>query len=687
MNDNIHCYINPDDIVTWLYPQDWGLYRCGQVTEIGGGKTVMSGFWTPENGFQETGEIPLASYLADLTADLAAEIPRETYAVLCQQAAADLAEAIGSKTPAELRLLKDYAKNGIGQAASEADQARRDYILQTECLAGIRLHNSDALYQILADDLLEMLEQAFAQANVKLSDSDSAALRGGLYPILRAVGPAVMKDSYRRTDGDPAGYMPADYNDPAYDPAADPARTVPVMPYDAYLAQYGAASPDSTGFDDAATPFAYTATLIHNLSDILAQHEPMTNLALVRERDSCYSDPADGLVTVPYLAADGTVQSVRAKCLRGTEPALASGWYVAEDSVQFIEPVTLSGTVQIILADGCDLTAADGVTGGDLQLYAQSPEGGTMQADAIRTDSFTQYGGRLLLTADAAPALQTAGDAAFCGGQLDAAGGISAGGRLTLRSTSPADTLRAGKYDAASVEIADGCAFRMPACPQDLGSAQFTAPARAFTRSPEKTDFLGTLTCALPLLTGVLDADTCILMQDQLLAPYAGDAADCTILLGESDFDLAETAYTVSADGASCYRCTLTGAGAYTGSLVIELPAAALPEQIASDSDLCAWAAHDYTAKTGRDASAAVTGRTDSSLTITLLDPDGEPADTYVIDAETCIGTNAAGAEVNLPLTGVQQRHTLCTVLSGLALLCLGAWAMRASGIRRKHKA
>ena len=60
-----------------------------------------------------------------------------------------------------------------------------------------------------------------------------------------------------------------------------------------------------------------------------------------------------------------------------------AGWYVVNSSVTISEPVTVSGEVNLILADGCTLTAEKGIvvtTGNSLTIYAQSGGTGTLNA-------------------------------------------------------------------------------------------------------------------------------------------------------------------------------------------------------------------------------------------------------------------------------------------------------------------
>ena len=52
-----------------------------------------------------------------------------------------------------------------------------------------------------------------------------------------------------------------------------------------------------------------------------------------------------------------------------------AGWYAVSGTVTIDQPITVTGAVNLILTDGCDLTAAKGIVvtdGNSLTIYAQS---------------------------------------------------------------------------------------------------------------------------------------------------------------------------------------------------------------------------------------------------------------------------------------------------------------------------
>ncbi len=92
---------------------------------------------------------------------------------------------------------------------------------------------------------------------------------------------------------------------------------------------------------------------------------------------------ADYLVNTNYIAADGTSQSHAAKELTSSDEALASGWYVVNEDVAFSNRIVVSGTVNLILADGKTLTASAGVNvpeNSSLIIWGQSSGTGKLTA-------------------------------------------------------------------------------------------------------------------------------------------------------------------------------------------------------------------------------------------------------------------------------------------------------------------
>ena len=92
---------------------------------------------------------------------------------------------------------------------------------------------------------------------------------------------------------------------------------------------------------------------------------------------------------ISYIDADGKPQT-RDSATAVTESVTEwgddynDGWYVVNSTLTISERVTVTGDVHLILADGCTLTASQGINvsvGNSLTIYAQDKGTGTLTAD------------------------------------------------------------------------------------------------------------------------------------------------------------------------------------------------------------------------------------------------------------------------------------------------------------------
>ena len=114
--------------------------------------------------------------------------------------------------------------------------------------------------------------------------------------------------------------------------------------------------------------------------------------------------------------------------------------------------------------------------------------------------------------------------------------------------------------------------------------------------------------------------------------------------------------------------------------------AATEPAEPLSEQTLCDWAKWDYCFKTGKTVKASVVSSKGGKVTIALTDPDGNQVDTYVVDAADGIGTDAAGAEVNLPQTGNNSMADIMLAAAAFMMLAAGAAAVYGASRRRKEE-
>ena len=100
-----------------------------------------------------------------------------------------------------------------------------------------------------------------------------------------------------------------------------------------------------------------------------------------------------------------------------------NGWYVVNGNVTISEPITVTGAVNLILADGCTLNAEKGIvvtTGNSLTIYAQSGGTGTLNATGT-TDSSNNASAGI----GGSTTIFDSGSITIHGGVINATGGAS----------------------------------------------------------------------------------------------------------------------------------------------------------------------------------------------------------------------------------------------------------------------
>ena len=100
---------------------------------------------------------------------------------------------------------------------------------------------------------------------------------------------------------------------------------------------------------------------------------------------------------VEYIDASGTKQSCeQATKVEASDTAWNDGWYVVSSSVTIADRITVTGEVNLILADGCTLNATKGISvtsGNSLTIYGQSEGSGELIAKAKQLNGYAGIGG------------------------------------------------------------------------------------------------------------------------------------------------------------------------------------------------------------------------------------------------------------------------------------------------------
>ncbi|WP_305205619.1 S-layer homology domain-containing protein, partial [Faecalibaculum rodentium] len=146
------------------------------------------------------------------------------------------------------------------------------------------------------------------------------------------------------------------------------------------------------------------------------------------------NDPAPITESVEYQEAswDGsqvTYESKTETCTLVENSAEAvtwtAGWYAVSGTVTISEPITVTGAVNLILTNGCTLTAEKGIVAtstNSLTIYAQSENGGTLNATGTTDDSGNASAG--IGGSETAP---DSGTITIHGGVINATGGGQSG--------------------------------------------------------------------------------------------------------------------------------------------------------------------------------------------------------------------------------------------------------------------
>lgn len=138
---------------------------------------------------------------------------------------------------------------------------------------------------------------------------------------------------------------------------------------------------------------------------------------------------------VEYIDASGTKQTCeQATKVEASDTAWNDGWYVVSSDVEITTRITVSGEVNLILADGCTLTAQKGISvtsGNSLTIYGQSGGSGALVAgtDGIADDYYVPMAYYAGIGGNRGNnEVYAHGDITINGGTITAYGGIAAAG-------------------------------------------------------------------------------------------------------------------------------------------------------------------------------------------------------------------------------------------------------------------
>ena len=145
------------------------------------------------------------------------------------------------------------------------------------------------------------------------------------------------------------------------------------------------------------------------LGDNEDENEKDNAEAIIPYQNETYSEER---VKAEYLNYSGQEISSWARALDGSETTLNGDLYIVQGSLNYTHGITISGTVNIILADGCELTfgteenplSCNAISGGTLYILGQKAKTGRMSVnvccvdedyDAIDVQNYYQWGGNV----------------------------------------------------------------------------------------------------------------------------------------------------------------------------------------------------------------------------------------------------------------------------------------------------
>ena len=175
--------------------------------------------------------------------------------------------------------------------------------------------------------------------------------------------------------------------------------------------------------------------------------------AAVHEGTAVISDlgiKASAAAGVGYINSTGDYKTVSAySTIASGSTKLTGGWYVVDRNVKISSRINVTGDVNIILMDGCTLTAEKGInvsSGCKFNVYTQDGGSGRLYAGTTNGTNVTADSNRCGLGGDGATIN-------IIGGQVYAVGGRSSvgimGDTIRLYWTNPDDTVYASSYSRA----------------------------------------------------------------------------------------------------------------------------------------------------------------------------------------------------------------------------------------------
>lgn len=189
--DNIYNIVNTNDLIPFVYPYSWGFYANGKVIKIDSDREI-----TTYKGLEEVEEynqISSNGFLTEFSDWLGSRLDRETYSTYLDEPLSKLLDIYFSKDEeGRQKVLKFLTEDLKGAVLDDED----NFSNLKPKVWSVLGHNSDYLYQIIANDLNDILDTVRNTENgLTFTDEEYETLKNSIYPIIRAIGPVIADDA------------------------------------------------------------------------------------------------------------------------------------------------------------------------------------------------------------------------------------------------------------------------------------------------------------------------------------------------------------------------------------------------------------------------------------------------------------------------------------------------------------
>ena len=265
---NITCVKNRSDMFNYVFPQSWGLYTNGVEIWMGEDEMIQT-YKVDLLGSRHmiaVGEKPMGEFCEEFIDFLSSELTREAYTGDFEQAVARASEIVFGRSEQEMMEMLQMFMTIFDRIKSDP---RLALALLNVAVRGAFQGDSDEVYRKLADDITQLIRAHSAPEELGLTEKEYDELLDCLYPIIRAVGPLLIKDYSYKPEG-----------------------------------------------ESKELNFYHFGTLYVNVKEIIRKHYPQDNLALVTGADSYYGSEHEDWLLLGDADADGEVTVIDATAIQ-----------------------------------------------------------------------------------------------------------------------------------------------------------------------------------------------------------------------------------------------------------------------------------------------------------------------------------------------------------------------------------